>query len=480
MRLTVSGLPDLCRLHAVDRRFRLNDAELLGSHIVIERMTGIDRLGSQALKGKRSIIASFQTSMRSRFLKQVLALSSGTAIAQAMALGFLPVLTRLYTPDDFGVLTLYVSIASLLYVFGSLRYEMTIMLPHSHRAAAQLVRLVFFISVGAALFSLLIVLLFNRQIAAWLGNPEVALWLYFLPVSLFFFANYQALRYWVMRLQKFGIVSRGMIARTSTNLLSATGIKLAGFPLPPGGGLVIGAILAELVNAAWLFFGCRKRDRVLFENIRQKSLYGMAKRHAPMAATLTVSHGIATLNSRLPSLMISAFFGPASLGLFGVAERIATAPSQLIAASIGDVYRQRASVLYRGTSRFDRLLLKTLVMTSALAIVPYGIGIWFAPDIFRILLGPQWEEAGRYASIILVGGFFSFVITPIDKGAIIVDAKGFIFAWHLLGLAAQLILLGFMFIRTLSIYQILWLLVSIRVSLYLLELVMEYRYASGK
>ena len=270
----------------------------------------------------------------------------------------------------------------------------------------------------------LVVLFFRHRIAAMLGNPDVAPWLFFLPVSLFFVANYQALRYWVMRLQNFSTVSQGMVVKVSSNYLSAIMIKLGAVPLPAGGGLVMGAILADIANAAWLFFGCRKRDRVLFEKMRPRRLAGMARRHGSMAATLTVSHGVGVLNMRIPGLVISSFFGPAALGFFGVAERLASAPSQLVSGAIGDVYRQRASVLYRETGRFDRLMVKTLLMTFVLAIVPYAIGIAFAPDIFRILLGPQWEEAGRYASIIMVGGFFSFVTTPVDKAAIITGGEG--------------------------------------------------------
>ncbi len=422
---------------------------------------------------------SYRNILQSPFLKHVATLSSGTAIAQAIAIGLLPVLTRLYSPEDFGVLTLYISIASLFFIFGSLRYEVMIMLPRSHKSAAQLVRLVFFISIIASFISLLLVVFFRHQIATFFGNPEVAPWLFFLPVSLFFQANYQALRYWTMRLKKFGVVSQGMVIKTSTNFAAATAIKVADVPLITGGGLVVGAILSDIVNAAWLFFRCRKRDRVLFERVRKNRLANVAKRHGSMAATLTISHGIAVVNSRLPSFMISGFFGSAPLGFFGVAERIASAPSQLVASAIGDVYRQRASVLYRETGRFDQLMIKTLIMTFSLAIIPYAIGIAFAPDIFRIALGAEWEEAGRYASIIMVSGFFAFVITPIDKGAIIVNAKRYIFIWHILRLVAKLLLLLILVYIGLSIYQLLWSIVIIRVALYLFDLVMEYKYASG-
>jgi len=420
---------------------------------------------------------SFKNLLRSSFLKHAMVLGSGTAIAQAIAIGFLPVLTRLFTPEDFGVLTLYISIVSLLFIFSTFRYEIMIMLPHSNKAAAQIVRLIFFISLTTSLLSFVAVLFFGNQIAKILGNPDVAPWLYFLPISLFFQANYQALRYWFMRLQKFGTVSQGVVIKASTNLISASSIKLSAAPLPAAGGLVIGTILADILSAFWLFFKCSDKRELYFLRTNKTRLAVMTKRHRSMAATLTFSHGIAVVNSRLPVFMISAFFGSAALGYFGLAERIANAPSQLIAGAIGDVYRQRASVLYRETGRFDKLMLKTLLMTFMMAIIPYTIGILFAPDIFRIAFGAEWEEAGRYASIIMIGGFFAFVITPIDKGAIIVGAKTYILTWHILRLTAKLLTLGALFLLGFSIYELLWIIVIIRISLYLFDLGMEYNYA---
>lgn len=407
-------------------------------------------------------------------------LSSGTAIAQGIAFGFLPVLTRLYAPEDFGVLSLYLSIVGICNIFGSMRYEAMIILPRADRDAAQLVRLVFLISITAAGFFFVIVLFFREQIAVFFGNPDVAPWLFFIPVSIFFYSNCQALRYWAMRLQKFGLVSQGLIVKTTVNYLSATGIKFAGIPLQNGGGLVIGTLLSNIVNYFWLFLVCSKKDSISLKNKDKKRLVGMAKNYRPMAVILTVSHGIATLNAHVPVFMVSSFFGSAVLGMFSISERIASAPSQLIANAIGDVYRQRAAVLFNEKGHFERLMIKTLVMTSILAIVPYSMGVIFAPDIFKMVLGPEWEEAGRYASIVMIGGFFSFVISPIDKGAIIVGAKKYIFTWHMLRLAGNIILLAGLFFFSFSVYQLLWGLVALQVSLYLLDIVIEYKYARGK
>jgi len=44
--------------------------------------------------------------LKSEFAKNVLTLMTGTTIAQAIPIAISPILTRIYTPEDFGVFAL--------------------------------------------------------------------------------------------------------------------------------------------------------------------------------------------------------------------------------------------------------------------------------------------------------------------------------------------------------------------------------------
>src|SRR5262245_27106208 len=127
----------------------------------------VERMGL----GARSL---WRMGLNSGFVRDVLLLSGGTGISQLIALTILPLLTRLYSPKDFGVLTLYISIVTLLSVFTSLDYERMIMLSRSHRSASQLVWLILAISTGAAGVALVIIALFRHKITDLLGAPAVA------------------------------------------------------------------------------------------------------------------------------------------------------------------------------------------------------------------------------------------------------------------------------------------------------------------
>ncbi len=73
---------------------------------------------------------------RGRFARSVALVTTGTALGQGLVLVSAPLLTRLYTPTDFGVLAVYGSIVSLVAVAASLRYELAIALSRHDRAVA--------------------------------------------------------------------------------------------------------------------------------------------------------------------------------------------------------------------------------------------------------------------------------------------------------------------------------------------------------
>lgn len=399
---------------------------------------------------------------QSHFARDVLLLSGGTGISQVIAVAVLPLLTRLYSPEDFGVLTLFISIVTLLSFFTSFNYELMIVLSRSHRSASQLVWLILAITCGIASFALLIIALVRNEFSELLGVPELAAWLYAVPVLIVCASSYQALRYWKMRLAQFAVVSRSMVARSITFATSAPLFAFIPFGTQHSAGLILAFIASEIVKTIVLIESLRKGDSKLAP-ARRLRIVAVARRHGPMALTTSVSTGMSLIYDRIPDLMISFFYGAATLGLYGIVGRVVAAPSQLVSKAIGDVYRQRASVLHRTEGRFDALTLKTIATTALISFVPFLLAIIYAPRIAAIVLGPDWETAGRYASILLVGEFFAFIMTPIDNATLIVGAKRFILFWSFARLILTLSLYPVLRSGMLDFFGFLWGIVAIRI-----------------
>lgn len=161
---------------------------------------------------------------KSEFGRNVLTLMTGTTIAQAIPIAISPILTRIYTPEDFGVFALYISISTIFAVIVTGRYELAIMLPKKNKDAVLLVQLSIMITLFIAITTLIIVIFFNVEITQLLGNPSISKWLYFIPLSICLTGFYQSLHYWNNRKKKYNNL---VLSRISKSAITS-GIQVGG------------------------------------------------------------------------------------------------------------------------------------------------------------------------------------------------------------------------------------------------------------
>ncbi|RBW69793.1 hypothetical protein DS031_09685 [Bacillus taeanensis] len=127
------------------------------------------------------------------FAKNVMVLMSGSSLAQIILLISSPLLTRLYTPAEFGILAIYLSILSILLTVCSLQYEMTITLPHENEDSANLVVLSFLILFFSSSIFGIGLLLFKNELSILFSTKDLGNYLYLLPISLLGIGGFQIL-----------------------------------------------------------------------------------------------------------------------------------------------------------------------------------------------------------------------------------------------------------------------------------------------
>ena len=110
--------------------------------------------------------------LRSGYSKNIITLVTGTTLAQAIPIAISPILTRLYSPEDFGVFAIYFSASMVLSVFATGKYEMAITLPKDKEQSRHLVQLSVFIATLLSLFLLILILLFKNTISAGIGLKQ--------------------------------------------------------------------------------------------------------------------------------------------------------------------------------------------------------------------------------------------------------------------------------------------------------------------
>lgn len=376
--------------------------------------------------------------IRSRFIADVGRLASGTFVGQVILLAISPLLTRLYTPVDFGVFSLVVAASALIVVFATLRLETIIPAVRRTFDALRLMQVMLLLSFVTAGVTLAAVMTFRPQLEVLLSIPAGGgAALYLLPMLIIAFAVYSGVRALCIRRARFAAIGRAQVARALCMAVAWIGLGFAGLLKTPGLALAAGQAAGDLLFSGELARALGRRELQVLMTPSWRRIRAALSLNARTVKALVSSQAIAALYSRLPLVVIAGAYGPAQAGFYALAERVMAAPPALISRAIGDVYRQRAADVYRGGQPIDSLMRKVLGLTLALSIVPFGAAMLLVPSYTGVVLGEEWQPAAFTITILLFSSLVSFNTTPLDNTAIIVGANRYIVSWHALRLAIE-------------------------------------------
>lgn len=372
--------------------------------------------------------------VRSDFARNVLALLTGTSIAQAIPILVSPILTRLYSPEDFGVLALYLVMVSILSVVATGRYELAIMLPRKHEDARHLVVISLLI---AGCFSLLlgvVILLFGATITRWLGNPGIEAWLYLIPVGVFVIGAYQAFSFCLSRQQAYRRMGQNRVMQGG---VTAGGQIISGLGNAAAGGLIVADLIGRGLATCWIGRDFFKRP-VPFNKIRKLAL---VRRYWRLSKFSSLASILNTSSSYLPVLLLSGFFGPHIVGLYALSQRVLLVPLSVMGYSVGQVFFQQATAIRDQPEKLEKLVHGLLVKLLMVGVVPFSIIAFHGDDIFSFAFGEQWSVAGEYAQYLSVWLLLVFVFSPFSMIFNIVGKEKEYMIFNALLLASRLIIL---------------------------------------
>jgi O-antigen/teichoic acid export membrane protein len=403
--------------------------------------------------------------LKNIFARNVAILASGTAIAQAIPIAISPILTRIYSPSDFGMAALYFSIVSILAVVVTGRYEQAITLPIEDEDAVAISFFTVKISIIISFALYIPIFLFGQSIAEALGNQDLTPWLYLLPVTLIVTTLFSVIQFWLNRKSQYRDMAQNRVANSA--YISITTV-LFGL-MKNTGGMILGGTLGKLFASLFILKKVKSSySDLLNKNCREKE-NAVARTYIKHPKQLAPAGLIGVIAQQLPIFIISNSFAAAATGFYSLAYRLVSLPTELIAKAIGDVYRQKIADAYNKKGDFRSIYLKTLGLTSSIAILPFSLLYLVAPDLFGIVFGKEWRVAGEYAQILVVSSFFQFVFTPLDKGAVVVGATTYVFIWNILRFALYTLLAIWTIYNNPTITFILWLFIGINIIIYSID-----------
>lgn len=346
------------------------------------------------------------------FRGPVVTLLSGTAITLGLSYLAVPILTRLFTPEQFGISDYFVMIVSVLITMASLRYEDAMMLPEEDDGAAA----IFWLALGLTVVTALAVAaasFWSGEIAAALRVEAVAPWLWLLAPTLILMRFGKLVEVWMARQKAFRAITAGEV----TNKASMMSARIAaGAATNLGAGGLIGGYIAGHVASA-IYYAAAFVTFVRSPFDRRPSMSGLryaARRFRRFPLFSMPSSLLNAVVSRLPVLLLPVYFGLEVVGLFGRAFVALAVPLSLIGTAVSHVFFVHAAEAYRD----GRLATLTQTVHARLVMIglfPAALLVVAGPELFAFVFGSEWRTAGEYERYLAGWFFLSGVASPLTR-----------------------------------------------------------------
>jgi O-antigen/teichoic acid export membrane protein len=359
---------------------------------------------------------------RGSFARNVASVGGGAAAGQAIVLVASPVLTRLYTPEEFGVLAVFASVIGILMSISAARYEIAIPIPNSDSASAALTVLGLCFVMCITLASAAGVLFFGDTFVSWTNTDALKPYLWFIPIGLLGIGVYRVLNYWVVRRRAYTVVARTKISQNISRVVSQVGLGLFGAgPV----GLIIGDVLGRVGGTTSLAVYAWRNDRSLFGETSWWRMRAMARRYIkfPLLAGPSALFNKAALEA--PALFFASLFAPSVAGWFALAQRMVGVPVWLVAESVQQVFLGDAAEQVQTSPRdVKRLYLRLSGLLLIGSVIPAAVlglaGEW----VFSFVFGTEWAVSGQYAQWMVIAFIPQIVVSPLSMTLNLLEKQG--------------------------------------------------------
>lgn len=361
---------------------------------------------------------------KNKFVRNVMIIATGTAAAQIINIILTPIITRLYGPSAFGLLGVFNAIVGIIAPIAALTYPFGIVLPKKDKDAIGLVRLSIYITIGMATFIALILFLFKQPIVQLFKIEDVAPFLYLIPIVILLSGFLQVFEQWLIRIKEFGVTAKVSILHALILQGSKVGI---GIIHPVATILIIISAFGNGLKALMIIIFIKRTENKLVNKIHQEqvSIKEISKKYKDFPLYTAPQVFIDALTQSIPVLMLTSFFGPASVGFYSIGRTVLGIPSNLIGKSVGDVFYPRITEAANSGENLTDLIKRATFALGAIGLIPYGILIAFGPWLFSFIFGEEWLQAGEYARWLALWIFFMFINQPSVRALPVLSAQAF-------------------------------------------------------
>lgn len=356
------------------------------------------------------------------FFKNIAVVTGGNIAAKLVGILSAPIITRLFSPEDYGIFSTLLAISGIAGAIATLRYAIAIPLAKDEKLAENLLRLSFLITLFLNLPWIVLIFLFGESLTVLFSITEITPFLWVLPIIFFSQGLYLSLTNWAIREKKFGLITQTKI----TQSVSSSGIKIGlGLLSIKPLGLFIGHIVQEFAGTGRLLSTLLKSKPDFFKYFSWTEIKFAASRYKDFPLIQSWSQLLLGLGAQLPVILIGSLYGVEVVGVFGLAQNMISIPMNLLGQSVGQVfYAEISKYGIDNKLKIYKLALSIIFKMFWLSIVPLSLVIAFGPRIFNLVFGSEWIDAGVYARFLSMTMLVRFISNPIMSALNVLEKQG--------------------------------------------------------
>lgn len=345
------------------------------------------------------------------FASDMLKLVSGTAFSQILLVLISPILTRLFDPNAFGVFNVFSSFVNILGETSTLRYNYSIMLPEKDEEASSQVAVSLISVLLVTAISIPILWLWGGALVQVLNVGELKPYLWLIPVFIVLNGAYNTLTLWNSRTKKFGRLSISRVIASFCTAIAQIAAGLMGYANGLGFILAsgIGSLIATVVLGGQIY---RDDVQLLSSGIAWSKVKHGFSRYYQFALYDVPGSLLNTISWQLPVFFLSAFFSPAVVGFYSLGNRVLRMPLYLVSGAIAQVFYQRAAEAHN-SGQLAKLVEDVYRRLVSFGLFPMLMMAVISEELFSLLFGQGYREAGTYAQILSIWSFFWFISSPL-------------------------------------------------------------------
>ena len=337
-------------------------------------------------------------------------LALGSGLARVIGIASIPILTRLYTPEDFGVMAVFVALVAILAPLLTLRYVLALPLPSHDGLAMNLMALSAGLMLIIGTVLAISLALFAEPLLGLISMEVLAPWWWLIVLALIGSGTYEMLSLWATRRRAYKAIARTQVTQSAAGAIVKIGFGAFGAgPI----GLLVGQVVAQSGGIGTLLRQFRSEFRANWRHVRRSRLERVAIRHRGFPIYRLPSQILLVFSTQAPILFIATLYDPSTTGQFGLAMAALALPLGLLGRSTANAfYSEAANIGRRKGEQIWQLTIAVLKRLALLALLPTIVLLLFGPQLFVIVFGENWELAGVFASVLAIYLFTQFLQTP--------------------------------------------------------------------